>query len=90
MYTCSAEIWAKLGDVEAAIDIFNYFYSANITAGNSFTFYGAMGARTYESLEATSSTQLGESTSVEAWFTVPELSIFTDFEAAEDAFLDII
>ena len=90
MYSCRAEIWAKFGEVEAFIDLMNYFYSANITAGNSFQFYGSMGARTYESLEATSSTQLGESQNVEAWFYVPELSIFNDFEAAEDAFLDII
>ena len=89
VYTCKATVWESFSTVESVIESLNYFYNANITANASFEFEISMGARTYESSDATSSTQLGESSSVWLHMYVPDLKVFADYEEADQIFGDI-
>ena len=89
-YTCRAVLWERFGVVSDVIDSLNYFYNANITAGAEYNATIEMGARKYETLEAETSTLIGdENYDVTANFYVPELSIFYDFDAAEEFFDEI-
>jgi len=88
-YTCKAVLYERFGVVSDVIDSLNYFYNANITAGAEYNMTIEMGARKYESLDVEASTQIGESYDVTANFYVPELSIFYDFDAAEEFFDEI-
>lgn len=88
-YTCRAVLYERFGVVSDVIDSLNYFYNANITAGAEYNMTIEMGARKYESLDVETSTQIGESYDVTANFYVPELSIFYDFDAAEEFFDEI-
>ena len=85
--TCKAELYDSWYNIEALIDSANYFYNANITAGNSWEFAVKQGIRSYAQIDNVP-TQVGEG-DASLYLFVPELSIFFNYDEAEEIFDDI-
>lgn len=85
--TCKAELYDSWYNIEALIDSANYFYNANITAGNSWEFEIKQGIRSYPQIDNVPS-QIAEG-DASLYLFVPELSIFFDYGEAEEVFDDI-
>ena len=90
VYTCKAVVYESMYELMTLVDSLNYYYDANITANNEFEHDIKMGARMYASLSTSGNdvVNFGESEQ-NVWAMVPELSIFTNFDEAEDIFDDI-